>query len=162
MTKRIVKDKIWLVNVAVSLTLIIGVVLIVGLVAEAYRIRKFKVDVFVLSYESDVCEADGPDGRVIMNSSNLPAIYALVQKAKGKISSGDMEAKDNVTFYFDCHEEDWTMSVDKLSGDRLRLVLTGPREYTMYLDDKQSFEEFQRAASAKGYVTKNKVLRAKN
>lgn len=162
MKKIIVKDKIWLVNVSVALAMLIGVAIIVGLMLEAHRIREFKVDVFVLSYESRVCEADGPDGKVIMNEKNLPAIYALVQKAKGRMDRGDNTPIDNVTFYFECHDEAWTMSVDKLNSDRLRIELTGPRKYTMYLGDKESFEEFQKAASSEGYVTGNKVLRTRH
>ena len=158
MKKRVVKDKIWLVNTAVGLALLIGIVIIIGLIHESYRIRKFKVDVFILSYESDICEADGPDGRVKMNDENLPAIYALVQKAKGRMHVGDAQVMDTVVFNYDCHDENWTMTVDKISEDKLRIYLEGPREYTMYLRNKQSFEEFQRAASVNGYKTKNKPL----
>ena len=160
--KKRFKDKIWLVSAAVGLALIMAIVLIVGLVLETKKIREFKVDVFVLCYESDICIAEGPDGTVKMNNENLPAIYNLVQKARGKVTRGEPEAIDSVVYKFDCHDEDWTMTVDKISDERIRITLEGPRNYTMYMSNRKTFESFQKAASEKGYTAKNKVIPGSN
>ena len=116
---------------------------------------------FVLSNESDICLADGPDGTVKMNDDNLPVIYSLIEKAKGRIIFGEPQAMDTVVFNYECHDEEWTMTVDKISEDKLRVDLNGSRNYRMYLNNNNSFESFQKAASANGYNAPNKVIEQK-
>ena len=162
MKKKIPSDKIWLVVLLTALAMVLATVLIARLVMESSRIREFKVDVFVLSTESDICMAEGPDGLVKMNNDNLPALYALIQKSKGRVVNDYPEALDTVVFNFECHDEDWTMTVDKISDEVMRINLEGPRNYLMYLGNNQTFESFQKAASEEGYVTKNKVMPISN
>ena len=159
MKSKVSKDRIWVVALLVALALGFAIFVIVALFAETSKIREFKVDVFVLSNESDICMAEGPDGTVKMNADNLPAIYSIILKSKGRIVFGDPQPTNTVVFNFDCHDEDWTMTVDEIDEDKIRVNLEGPRSYTMYLNNNKNFEAFQKAASAEGYVSKNKVIR---
>ncbi len=154
-------EKIWSVIIAVSLVMIAGIALIVALLIQSIHIREFKVDVFVLCNESDICIASGPEGRVKINDENLPAIYALVRKAHGRVYNKDTEPLDSVSFTFECHEENWDMQIDKMSDEILRIRLSGPREYELYTANRQSFEEFAKVASADGYNVANKLIGVK-
>ena len=159
MKRKVAKDRIWVVALLVALALGFAIFVIVSLFMETSKIREFKVDVFVLSNESDICMAEGPDGTVKMSADNLPAIYSIILKSKGRIVFGEPVAQDTVVFEFDCHDEDWTMTVDEIDEDKIRVNLEGPRNYTMYLNNNKNFEAFKKAASANGYVSKNKVIK---
>lgn len=159
MKSKVSKDRIWIVALLVALALGFAIFVIAALFMETKKIREFKVDVFVLSNESDICMAEGPDGTVKMSADNLPAIYSIILKSKGRIVFGEPVAQDTVVFEFDCHDEDWTMTVDEIDEDKIRVNLEGPRNYTMYLNNNKNFEAFQKAASADGYVSKNKVIK---
>ncbi len=50
------------------------------------------------------------------------------------------------------------MTVDKIDENKIRVNLEGTRSYNMYLNNNKNFEAFQKAASADGYVSKNKVI----
>jgi hypothetical protein len=151
-------EKIWSVIIAVFLVILAGIAMISVLLVQSLRLREFKVDVFVLCNESDICVATGPEGKVKIHTENLPAIYALVKKAHGRIYREKSEPLDSVNFAFDCHEESWDMQIDKMSDEILRIKLTGPREYELYTANRQSFEEFAKVASVKGYKVANKLI----
>ena len=154
-------EKIWSVIIAVSLVMLAGLALIIVLLWQSVRLREFKVDVFVLCSESNICVATGPEGKVKINDENLPAIYALIRKAHGRIYNKSTEPLDSVTFSFDCHEENWDMQIDKMDDDILRVSLVGPRQYELYISNRQSFEEFAKVASVRGYNVANKLIGVK-
>jgi hypothetical protein len=151
-------EKIWPVIIAVGLAMVAAIVMIVALLIHSVNLREFKVDVFVLCNESDICVADSPVGKVKINDANLPAIYALVRKAHGRVYNGENEPLESLNFEFECHEEKWNLQIDKMSDEILRIRLTGPREYELFTANHQSFEEFARVASVEGYNTANKLI----
>ncbi len=154
-------EKIWSVIIGVVLVLVAGIAFVTALLVHSVNIREFKVDVFVLCNESDICVADGPEGKVKINDENLPAIYALVRKAHGRIYTKDTKPLDTLKFDFDCHDERWNMQIDKMSDDILRIKLEGPRNYELYTANRKSFEEFAKVASVDGYNTANKLIGTK-
>ena len=101
------KDRIWIVALLVALALGFAIFVIAALFMETSKIREFKVDVFVLSNESDICMAEGPDGTVKMSADNLPAIYSIILKSKGRIVFGEPVPQDTMVFDFECHDENW-------------------------------------------------------
>ena len=143
---------------AVIAALVMSAVLIAGLLIQSGHIRKFKVDVFVLCNESDICVANGPDGTVKVHQDNLPAIYNILQKAHGKTKPEATEPANSLSLEFKCHDEKWTMTIDEIDAEVLRIVLSGPEEKEMYFTNKGSFGEYARAVSLKGYNTPNKAI----
>ena len=153
-----IKDKTGIVMTGTFVFLGLAVVLIVLLLIQSVRIRQFKVDVFVLCNESNICVAEGPDGKVKVHDDNLPAIYTLLQKSHGKAIFDSPAAEDSLTLSFDCHDEKWTMAIDKISDDIIRMSLSGPTEKTMYFKNNGSYDSYARAVSLAGYNAKNKAL----
>ena len=143
---------------AVVAALVLSAVLIAGLLIESGRIRKFKVDVFVLCNESDICVADGPDGTVKVHQDNLPAIYNILQKSHGKTKAEATEPSNSISLEFKCHDEEWIMTVDEIDAEVLKISLSGPEEKEMYFTNKGAFGEYARAVSLKGYNTPNKAI----
>lgn len=143
---------------AVIAALALSAVLIAGLLIESDRIRKFKVDVFVLCNESDICVAKGPDGTVKVHQDNLPAIYNILQRSHGKTKTEATEPSNSISLEFTCHDEKWTMTIDEIDSDALRIGLSGPEEKEMYFTNKGAFGEYARAVSLKGYNTPNKAI----
>lgn len=138
--------------------LVLSAVLIAGLLIESGRIRKFKVDVFVLCNESDICVAKGPDGTVKVHQDNLPAIYNILQKSHGKAKSETTEPANSLSLEFKCHDEEWIMTVDEIDAEVLKISLSGPEEKEMYFTNKGAFGEYAQAVSLKGYNTPNKAI----
>ncbi|MBO6255469.1 MAG: hypothetical protein J6O49_17785 [Bacteroidaceae bacterium] len=143
---------------AVVAALVLSAVLIAGLLIESGRIRKFKVDVFVLCNESDICVANGPDGTVKVHQDNLPAIYNILQKSHGKTKAEAKEPSNSISLEFKCHDEAWIMTVDEIDTEVLKISLSGPEEKEMYFTNKGAFGEYARAVSLKGYNTPNKSI----
>jgi len=143
---------------AVIAALTLSAVLIAGLLIESGRIRKFKVDVFVLCNESDICVAKGPDGTVKVHQDNLPAIYNILQKSHGKTKVDSAEPSNSLSLEFKCHDENWTMTIDEIDAEVVRIGISGPEEKEMYFTNKGAFGEYARAVSLKGYNTPNKAI----
>ncbi len=143
---------------AVIAALALSAVLIAGLLIESGRIRKFKVDVFVLCNESDICVAKGPDGTVKVHQDNLPAVYNILQKSHGKTKAETTEPSNSVSLEFTCHDEEWIMTIDEMDAEVLKISLSGPEEKEMYFTNKGAFGEYARAVSLKGYNTPNKAI----
>jgi hypothetical protein len=143
---------------AVIAALALSAILIAGLLIESGRIRKFKVDVFVLCNESDICVAKGPDGTVKVHQDNLPAIYNILQKSHGKTKAETTVSSNSISLEFKCHDEQWTMTIDEIDAEVLRIGLSGPKEKEMYFTNKGAFGEYARAVSLKGYNTPNKTI----
>lgn len=144
----------WVILIIVlSICTIIGIALALR---ESVRIREFKVDIFVLSSESAVCMAEGPDGLVRLSKENQGAFYSLVEKTSGSFTLNDPEALESVTFKFNCHEQVWELQVDRISEEKLRLHLTGTREYVVYVRDSGLYADFVKLASLDSFNGQNK------
>ncbi|RKM61454.1 hypothetical protein D6855_06060 [Butyrivibrio sp. CB08] len=142
----------------VIVALLAAVVFIASLLLESYRIRQFKVDVFVLCNESDICVADGPDGHVKVHDDNLPAIYSILSKAHGKVDPSDEDPVRSLNLEFECHEETWNMRIDELNTDVVRVTLSGPENKSMCFSNRGAYNEYAQAVSLKGYNKPNKAL----
>ncbi len=148
--------------IGVYLILLLGVLTIALIVASLYetnRLRKFKSDLFMLTNDSATCIAKGPEGLIRVDSANLPALYALVDKAKGELIFGDPEALDSVQFDFSCHEKNWGLTVDLISDKAIRIHMEGEREYVVYIENKNSFENFLKAAAIDSFNVPNKKMK---
>lgn len=145
---------------AVIAALVLSAVFIGTLLMQSYRIRQFKVDVFVLCNESDICVADGPDGKVKVHQDNLPAIYNILQKAHGKKKADVTDATPlrTLSLEFDCHDEERVMTIDEIDTDIIRIGISGPEDKEMYFTNKGAFNEYAQAVSLKGYNTPNKAI----
>ena len=133
-------------------------IFVVGSVRESARLRQFKSDVFMLCRDTNVCRGMGEDGLVKIDAENLPAINALVSASKGKIVKDNPEAVESISLEFDCDGSTWTMVIDKIDNDIVRMVIDGERSYTVYLDNGGSFEKYKMVVSLKGINAKNKPI----
>ncbi|MCR5031620.1 MAG: hypothetical protein K6A92_02035 [Lachnospiraceae bacterium] len=143
----------------VILVIVLGICTVIGIalaLRESVRIREFKVDIFVLSSESSVCMAEGPDGLVRLSKENQGAFYSLVEKTRGYFTLDDPQATESVTFKFNCHEQVWELQVDRISEEKLRLHLTGTREYVVYVRDEGLYADFVKLASLDSFNGANK------
>ena len=145
---------IWLI----AILIVISLVWLILILRESSRLREFKVEAFILNNESSVCIADGPDGLVRINKDNWKAIYSVIEKAHGSFTVGTPEAKETLSFQYNCHDNICYLNVDYISEDKLRIVIDGERDYVVYINNKGSYESFKKAASINGYTTKNKPM----
>ena len=135
-----------------------SIFLIVSIALESNRLRHFKNDLFILTHESDVCVAEGPDGKVRVNSDNWVTVYSIVEKLHGNLNMTSRAPVDTVTFSFDCHEEEWTLTVEEISDSKLILRLEGPRRYVVHVVNNGNFASFQKAAAIDSFNAMNKPL----
>jgi hypothetical protein len=152
------KNKTGIIFGAVIAALAVAVIIIAMLLVESYKIREFKVDVFVLCNESDICVADSPEGKIKIHQDNLPAIYSILQKSHGRTVSGNPEPLRSLSLEFDCHDETNNMIIDEINEDILRISLLGSENKTMYFSNKGAYNEYAKAVSLKGYNTANKPI----
>lgn len=138
--------------------LALSALLIVLLLVESKRIHDFKIDVFVLCQESDICVAEGPDGTIKVHSENLPALYSIMQKSHGRMVTSTPEARKSLSLSFSCHEEDWTMTIDEINEEMLRISLSGPKNKTMYFNNNGAYAEYEKAVSLAGANVHNKKI----
>lgn len=143
--------------------LITTVVLCVYFCLEAKRLSNFNVDLFVICNESTSCTAEGNDGMVKVADDNLKVLKSVYDLSHGKYTFGHPKADGRkVSFEFQCHKEKWNLDVEEIGSDRIRLNLQGPRNYEIYVANRaEEFDDFAKIASAKGSVTPNKLLKAK-
>ena len=146
----------WIWVYAIVAFIVVSVGLLVAITLESNRLRHFKTDLFVLCYESDVCIAEGPDGRVRVNSDNWHSLYSVVEKTHGNLSLFGNTVKDTVTFNFDCHGEEWVFTANLINENKMILTLEGPRSYVVHVNNKGAFESFQKAAALESFNAPNK------
>ncbi|MBE5843913.1 MAG: hypothetical protein E7302_06975 [Butyrivibrio sp.] len=151
----------WIPGALVAIAIIMVVAVIVVALKHSSTLREFKVDMFVLCNESNICSAEGHDGTVRVDSENLQALYAIIYSTRGKYTTGNPDAEDNVTFEFDCHDEKWLLNIEKINDDLLRLTLDGTRSYKLYLRNMDKYNTILDIASAAGYKHSNKLLKQK-
>ncbi len=137
---------------------VVSVGLLVMIMLESNRLRLFKVDMFVLCNESSICIADGPDGKVRVNSENWNSINSLIEKTHGSITFGTPKESDAINFEFLCHDTKWNLAVHRINDKKIRLHLTGDREYVVYIKNNGVYDSFVKAASVKSFNTENKKM----
>ena len=150
--------KKWIWVYLMGAFVLFSVFLIVSIALESNRLRHFKNDLFVLTHESDVCVADGPDGKVRVNSDNWVTVYSIVEKLHGNLHLASRKPVDSVTFNFDCHDEEWTLTVEEINDSKMILRLEGPRSYVVHVVNNGNFASFQKAASIESFNARNKPL----
>lgn len=129
-----------------------------GLVRESSRLKQFRSDVFMICNDTNVCYAEGPDGKVKVDSSNLPAIRALLNASKGKLILEDKTVIDQVSLNFDCEGNEWTMLIGQVDDELIRVEVRGERNYVVYLTDASNYSRYVKAVSLEGINAKNKPL----
>ena len=152
------EKKKWIWVYLIGAFVIFSVGLLVAISLESNRLRHFKTDLFVLCNESDVCVAEGPDGRVRVNKDNWHALYSVVEKTHGNLTPAKNSDPETVKFDFDCHEAEWTFVVEKINKNKMILRLEGPRSYVVHVDNKGAFDSFQKAASLESFNAPNKAM----
>ena len=148
----------WVWVYLIAAFVIFSVLLLILVMLESNRLRKFKVDAFVLCNESDICIANGPEGTIKVNSDNFSAIYSLIEKTHGSITLGKPLASESMSFDFTCHDSNWNLTVDYISEKKLRLILTGDRNYVVYIKNNGVYESFIKAASVQSFNAPNKKI----
>ncbi len=155
---KIAERKKWIWVYLIGAFVLFSVGLLVAISLESNRLRHFKTDLFVLCIESDVCVAEGPDGRVRVNKDNWHSLYSVVEKTHGNLSPAKNANPETVTFNFDCHSEEWTFVVEEITDSKMILRLEGPRSYVVHVNNKGAFESFQKAASLESFNAPNKAM----
>lgn len=138
---------------------VVAVTLIVVSLYESNRLREFRSDLFMLTNDSSSCIAEGPEGLIRVDRANWPALYALVEKSKGALVLDEPAAEESLTFSFACNDAGWTLTVDKISEEVLRIVMDGKRSYVVYLENKRTYEQFVKAASIDSFNVPNKKMK---
>ncbi len=137
------------------------VILIIPLIMalkQSNDLREFKVDLFVLCNESTICTTEDDDGRIRISPENLYSLYALMSSTYGYFTVGNPAETQSLDMEFDCHDEKWDLSIQKVGPNKLRVILDGPRSYLIYIKDQDKFESFQKMVSLKGYRAPNKEM----
>ncbi len=147
---------VWVYLIIAFVAVSIGILVMIML--ESNRLRLFKVDVFVLCNESSICVADGPEGKVRVNSENWNAIKSLIDKTHGSITFGTPAETDTINFEFLCHDITWNLAVQRINDKKIRLHLTGEREYVVYIKNNGIYDSFVKAASVKSFNVDNKKI----
>lgn len=158
MLQKLEERRKWIWVYLISAFVIFSVGLLVLVALESNRLRHFKTDLFVLCIESDVCVAEGPDGRVRVNADNWRALYSVVEKIHGNLSPAKNSNPETVRFEFDCHGENWVFTVNEINKSKMLLELTGPRNYVVHVDNKGAFDSFKKAASIESFNAPNKPM----
>ncbi len=129
---------------------------------ESNDLREFKVDLFVLCNESTMCTSESEEGRVRISTENLYSLYALMASANGDFTIGHPAQLSEVAMEFDCHDEIWDLSVEKLSDNKLRVTLDGPRKYVVYIKNQDKYNVVRKIASLEGFRADNKLMKKNN
>ncbi len=130
--------------------------LIIYMLNMSNTLREFKVDLFVLCNEADVCVAESSEGTFRINSDNLNAINLIISSTTGSITKGDPAILDEIDLNFTHDGEEWDMIIGDVGDNRMLVELTGPRHYKVYLKENNKYAELLKCVSAKGYHEANK------
>ncbi|WP_026496588.1 hypothetical protein [Butyrivibrio sp. WCD3002] len=130
--------------------------LIIYMLNMSNTLREFKVDLFVLCNEADVCVAESSEGTFRINKDNLNAINLIISSTTGAIVKGEPELLDEFNLDFTHDGEEWKMLIGNAGDNRMLIELNGPRHYKVYLKENNKYAELLKCVSAKGYHEANK------
>ncbi|WP_026652896.1 hypothetical protein [Butyrivibrio proteoclasticus] len=150
--------KFYLFCIFFALVFIICALYISGMVKESSRLKQFRSDVFMICNDTNVCYAEGPDGKVKVDPSNLPAIRALLNASKGKLIIEDKPVIDQIELNFDCEGGEWTMLIGQVDNELIKVEVRGTRNYIVYLTDASNYDRYVKAVSLEGINAKNKPI----
>ena len=156
MKKGINKSVAFAVIFITALVLAIGV--IVTLIAASNKLREFKVDMFVLCNEADICVGESEEGQFRIAKDNLNALNLLISSTKGDFTIGNPEVTDKFDMTFTHNEEEWQLTIGKAGENKLLVDLRGPRKYKLYIKNNFKYDEMKKCVSAKGYHEANKPI----
>ncbi len=128
---------------------------------ESNDLREFKVDLFVLCNESTICTSESEEGRIRIAPENLYSLYALMASTNGDFTIGHPKEISEVAMEFDCHDEKWNLSVQKIDKNKLRVMLDGPRNYVVYVKNQDKYDVVRKIASLEGFRSDNKLMNKK-
>ena len=156
MKKGINKSIVMAVIIITALVIAIGV--IASLVYASNRLREFKVDMFVLCNESDICVGESSEGQFRISKDNLTALNLLISSTKGDFTLGSPEVTEQFDMTFNHNDDEWKLTVGKAGENRLLVDLRGPRKYKIYIKDNNKYPEMLKCISAKGFHEANKPI----
>ena len=137
------------------------VAFLIFILSTSNTLREFKVDMFVLCNEADICVRESDEGNLRIDSDNLGALYAIIYSTKGYFTVGTPEVTEEINLNFDHNDDKWNLTIGRAGENRLLVELDGPRNYKVYVKDNKKFEEIQRCVSKSGYHTANKLIGGK-
>ncbi|WP_029321237.1 hypothetical protein [Butyrivibrio sp. AE3004] len=133
-----------------------AIFLIVFMLKMSDELRKFKVDMFVLCNEADICVGNGHDGKYRISEDNLKALNSIMSSTRGKFTLQNPETIDTISFEFKHEGNKWILNISDVGDNRLRVDLTGQRKYKIFISNNKKYDEFVRVVSEKGYISPNK------
>ena len=135
-----------------------AIALIISMLMMSNRLREFKVDMFVLCNEADVCVGDGPEGQFRINKDNLTALNAIIASTRGDFTVGNPEVTEKFDMSFTHDKEEWELTIGRAGENKLMVDLRGPRKYKVYIKENNKYPEMLKCISAKGYHEANKPI----
>lgn len=156
MKKGINKSVVMAIIFVAALLAAVGV--IVALIGASNKLREFKVDMFVLCNESDICVAESEEGQYRISKDNLNALNLLISSTKGDFTLGNPEVTEKFDMTFTHNNDEWNLTIGRAGENRLMVDLRGPRKYKLYIKDNYKFAEMQKCVSAAGYHEANKPI----
>ena len=144
-----------------TLVLLGCVALIASMLMMSNKLRKFKVDMFVLCNEANICVSDGPDGQYRVSSENLKALNAILESTRGYFTLGTPEVTEQFDMTFSHGDDEWNLTIGRAGENKLMVDLRGSRNYKVYIKDNKKYPELLKCVSAEGYHEANKPITLK-
>ena len=138
--------------------LVLAVGVIVTLIMASNKLREFKVDMFVLCNEADICVAESEEGQFRISKDNLNALNLLISSTKGDFTIGSPEVTEKFDMTFTHNEDEWNLTIGRAGDNRLLVDLRGPRKYKLYIKENFKYPEMLKCVSASGYHEANKPI----
>lgn len=136
--------------------------LLIYMLNTSNKLREFKVDMFVLCNEADICVRDFDEGKIRIDSDNLAALNAIIHSTRGYFTIGTPKVTEELNMNFEHNDDNWKLSIGRAGDNRMMIELDGPRYYKLYLKENKKFDEIKRCVSKEGYHTPNKFIGKKN
>ncbi len=131
---------------------------LIYVLSTSNKLREFKVDLFVLCNEADICTCNSEEGLIRVGAENLAALNSIIYSTKGYFTLGSPEVTEEINLDFVHDSDNWKLTIGKAGENRLMVNLEGPRNYKVYIKENKKFDEIKRCVSKDGYNTANKVL----
>ena len=139
--------------------LLLAVGVIVTLVMASNRLREFKVDMFVLCNEADICVAESEEGQFRITRDNLWSLDLIIASTSGDFTFGNPEVTEKFDMTFNHDDEEWKLTIGRAGENRMLVDLRGPRNYKLYIKENHKYPELLKCVSAEGYHEANKPIK---